>query len=251
MKIFSSLISSLQTDFYLHRKLLVALMLTVIFSYSIYFFGEPLVNEAGKEDGIFEYLTALLFLGASFTLGWIFYKTRNVFFALLALLLFVGSGEEISWGQRIVGFGTPDYLKEHNVQGETTLHNIEILNSNDFDSTQKTGWRKLITVDFLYKLFCMCFGVLLPVLVMYLGFVDQIAKKISLPVPPLLLGSFFLINWLVFKFIQTTLLPLGRGLQYYDTVGEIAEFLSAVVFFVLALSFNKTENLRSLASNRK
>ena len=32
--------------------------------------------------------------------------------------------EEISWGQRIIGFATPEVLIDANSQGETTLHNL-------------------------------------------------------------------------------------------------------------------------------
>ncbi len=36
------------------------------------------------------------------------------------------AGEEISWGQRILGFATPDFLLNLNAQGEFNLHNIKI-----------------------------------------------------------------------------------------------------------------------------
>ena len=35
-----------------------------------------------------------------------------------------GAGEEISWGQRIFDYPTPDILREINSQNEMTLHNI-------------------------------------------------------------------------------------------------------------------------------
>ena len=46
------------------------------------------------------------------------------FFALAIGLLLV-SLEEISWGQRIFGLTNPDYFKQHNVQGEISLHNLD------------------------------------------------------------------------------------------------------------------------------
>jgi len=223
-----------------YRVLFFILSVVMLISYSVYlFFDEARLNSMGDEDGLFEYLTAFFFFLASIDFTLAFARSRNIFFLLLAIILFVGCGEEISWGQRILGFGTPDYLKEHNVQGETTLHNIEILNSNDFDNSLKTGWRKLLTVDFLYKLFCVCFGGLLPMLVFYVTIIKNLALKINLPVPPILLGGFFVINWLTFKLILKFLLPAGRSLQYYDTVGEISEFISSVVFFIIALAFLK------------
>jgi hypothetical protein len=42
-------------------------------------------------------------------------------FALGCLFI---AGEEISWGQRIVGYGTPEELERVNHQGAVTVHNI-------------------------------------------------------------------------------------------------------------------------------
>ena len=45
---------------------------------------------------------------------------------LLALFCFFGAGEELSWGQRIFDFDTPEFFQEHNAQQETGLHNLTI-----------------------------------------------------------------------------------------------------------------------------
>lgn len=100
------MITLIQKEFYLHRTLFTLLVLTVLSSYSVYLLGETVVNQVGQEDGIFEYLTALFFFLAALTLGWTFFRTKKIFFLLLAIVLFVGCGEEISWGQRVFGFGT-------------------------------------------------------------------------------------------------------------------------------------------------
>ena len=70
---------------------------------------------------------------------------RTLSLLALAFLFFVAFGEEISWGQRILGFGTPDSLKELNDQGETNLHNLD------------TG-----AVNVLFQLFWLVYGVLIP-----------------------------------------------------------------------------------------
>lgn len=44
--------------------------------------------------------------------------------AMLSLVLFVMGMEEISWGQRVFQWQTSTYFSEHNVQGETNLHNL-------------------------------------------------------------------------------------------------------------------------------
>lgn len=42
-----------------------------------------------------------------------------------ALAAFYFAGEEISWGQQFIGFGTPECMQDVNRQGEFSLHNIE------------------------------------------------------------------------------------------------------------------------------
>jgi hypothetical protein len=45
-------------------------------------------------------------------------------YAVFAAACFFVLGEEVSWGQRLLGFGTPESLKEINDQDEVTLHNL-------------------------------------------------------------------------------------------------------------------------------
>lgn len=44
----------------------------------------------------------------------------------LALLCFVAFGEETSWGQQILGFDPPDYIKQINKQREINVHNLQL-----------------------------------------------------------------------------------------------------------------------------
>lgn len=54
-------------------------------------------------------------------------RTTAVLYFMLALAAFVVAGEEISWGQRIFGWGTPEALNTVNKQQETNIHNIGIV----------------------------------------------------------------------------------------------------------------------------
>lgn len=83
-----------------------------------------------KEDGIVEYATALFYLLACFLGILIFrsFRQHNVpDIANLYLILSIGfafiCGEEISWGQRLFGIETPEYIAQYNQQGESNLHN--------------------------------------------------------------------------------------------------------------------------------
>jgi len=56
-------------------------------------------------------------------------RTASALHLLLALAAFFVAGEEISWGQRIFGWGTPEALDAINHQGETNVHNIRWVQS--------------------------------------------------------------------------------------------------------------------------
>ena len=79
-----------------------------------------------REDGIVESWTAFAYLLA----GGLFFlatttsrRPRLVLWGLAALMVFI-AGEEISWGQRIVGLETPEQVAAHNVQQELNVHNL-------------------------------------------------------------------------------------------------------------------------------
>ncbi len=82
-----------------------------------------------REDALVENSTAFLFFLTALLLLAIAARGRGVpgrWLYLLGAFAFVfAAGEEISWGQRIFGFETPNYLRDINVKNEFTLHNIE------------------------------------------------------------------------------------------------------------------------------
>ena len=104
------------------------------------FFGYILVTEPfilqsiffdlTTEDSYVENLTAILFFLAGLLLVIVATTECRIFPRCIYILgcvafMFV-VGEEISWGQRIFGFDTPEYLMNINVQNEFTIHNIKI-----------------------------------------------------------------------------------------------------------------------------
>ena len=48
----------------------------------------------------------------------------TIFAGLFCLVLVLMAGEELSWGQRIFQWSTPEFFKENNWQSETNLHNL-------------------------------------------------------------------------------------------------------------------------------
>ncbi len=103
----------------------------------LYFFSQSEnVNERiQEEDGILEYLTALFFMAA----GVIFlhamvskgsnvrepFKDYRLVLILLGILCLFAGLEEISFGQRIVGWDSPEYFEDNSSQEETDFHNFE------------------------------------------------------------------------------------------------------------------------------
>jgi len=216
---------------------LVALCITII-PYSIYaFVNESNIVVIGREDGFVEWLTAISFTLTSAIFLYLFIDAKTIFFLVFALIFLIGAGEEISWGQRIFNFETPDNFKKKNVQEEFTLHNLEAFNSYNQHGNQKTGISKLLTVNFLYKLFCVGYGFILPLLYYSLPFVTKIVDTIKLPVSPFTIGMFFLISWFIFRIILSFLLPDNKDGGYYSTIGEINECVSSMLFLILSIYF--------------
>ena len=98
----------------------------------LFFFREDVARRLVSDDGFVQWMQFLLWgVAALFSYFVIqgyrrYYDSalvRNGFLLLLLLSIFV-AGEEISWGQRLLGIETPVFLEEVNVQGELTVHNL-------------------------------------------------------------------------------------------------------------------------------
>jgi len=231
------------------NALLVAITAAFIgLSFSIYLFlGDAMIEKLGREDGFFEDLTAVFFLAGSIVLLLAFFRKKNWFVLFLAVVLFVGMGEEISWGQRLIGFSTPKAFEKANVQGEFNLHNLEAVNARTFDRQDRLGWSRLLSINFLYKLFWFGYGILLPLGLYASGFVRRLAERLKIPAPPFVLGILFLVNYLIMKTLGTVL-PPHPHLQYLDTLGEAYECGTALVFLAISLYFLRTWRKSSTAS---
>lgn len=116
---------------YQKMSVFIVLALSVV-SILLFSFFPQASREFGEEDGIIEWISFLvLFLSWALVIL-IFIKARaeikrNIFLfsalLILGILFFFMCMEEISWGQRIIGFGSPDLFTE-NSQKETNLHNF-------------------------------------------------------------------------------------------------------------------------------
>lgn len=109
------------------------LMLTISIIPIVYFINAQTYRNIVREDHWAEYATALALLSGGLIISRrliINWKAINfpekLGFVMMALAMFVGFGEEISWGQRIFSLQTPDFFINHNLQNETNIHNLKI-----------------------------------------------------------------------------------------------------------------------------
>ena len=206
---------------------LVALSLAVGLYYFFALGKEAFEQQYVVEDGIVEYGTALFLLGIGiYNLSkFIRYrKLHGLLWAIgtlgFALLFIFGAGEEISWGQRLLGFETPDSLRAINRQEELTLHNIRI---GDFD-VNKLIFSKLLTIVLII------YFVVFPLLFKRVEWIKSLANNFGVPVPQLHHIIIFLIATLI-----VLLIPSGKN-------AELHEFAFAAIFFIIFLfPLNKKE----------
>ncbi len=107
----------------------------VVYAYACLstFFPLDFFYNVSKEDTLIEnFQFFMLLLSAFFSLkaSSYFYKKHKihfVIFALLTILLLLISGDEISWGQRLFHFTTPEFIATNNDQKEMTIHNLSSL----------------------------------------------------------------------------------------------------------------------------
>lgn len=204
---------------FLYTLALVHVLLAILWSYT----HTGLYQAYTTEDGYIEHSTAFLLLMTSF---WCLYKalsirrkTPVVFFSVAAVVFFFGFGEEISWGQRIIGFETPEELQKINTQQEFSFHNIHIrdisLNKLVFSSGLYTG-------VFLYFL---AFPALYRRKTWFRNLIDQI----GLPIPSTTQSILYLISFFSLLLIQQ------------ERKWEMQEFaLACFIFFAFLLPCNRS-----------
>jgi len=106
-----------------------------------------------EEDHFFENLTFLLHMGSAFLFLLLFIRSRKIGisrlipFLLFGFFFFVGM-EEISWGQRLIGLETPQFMKEINTLGETNIHNIMPVNNRE---SVYAGFFVIVSLIFLLR----------------------------------------------------------------------------------------------------
>ncbi|MEM8774443.1 MAG: hypothetical protein AAGF53_05380 [Pseudomonadota bacterium] len=197
------------------RGLLGSIVAILAITIVIAIFGPDFfAHTYAAEDGIVEYATAVFLLIASIVLvrNAISLKSRGMGFAFgltlfYALLFFLASGEEISWGQRIFGWETGEALLEHNKQGETNFHNLVIQTPWGELDLVKTVFGSVLTTVLLIYL------VGLPLLFPRSTFIANLANRLAVPVPRLSHAILAVLSSLVIALIIA-----GRKWEVYELI---------------------------------
>jgi len=136
------------------------------------------------EDLYGEWLQFYLFAAALlFSLRVVFSPSRyRPFFAVLALACLYVIMEEISWGQRIFGWSSPEFFRERNLQGETNLHNLLV-------GPVRTSSKSII--EYLLAGALLVYGVLYPALLSRGNAWARRLDGMGLAAPPLCLWPYF------------------------------------------------------------
>jgi len=212
--------------FKIAAKLLLLLVLLVIMSF---FIDKGLYYEFIMEDGLIEYLTALLLLVISVLLIIKMVKVRYsrgckwlVFNILIALGLFFGFGEEISWGQRIFEVTSSDFFMENNLQKETNLHNLDINGLKINKWVFSYGFSILFGIYFLLSL----------VIYKKHEFVKKNIDEFGIPLPKVFHSIIFIVITIAIMIIPD------------DGKWELWECLFAIVLLMIFLEpYNSAEKL--------
>jgi len=223
----------------------------LVFSYSVIFVVKDIdkIRSLTWERGFYETAGALFFLFAAILFFVAFLKAKkvtnlfiiktnkNIFFLLLSVLFLFAFFEEISWGQKYFHFKTPDAVKEKNLQEEFNLHNLEIFSGRTLDGKTKYGLGKMLTVERLSSLFWFTFCIMLPLLYRYSRPIKKLLDRINIPIVPLFIGPFLLINYFFQKIMiqKYYMNPLKQHLL--SPIIEIKETNIAFLFFVISVWF--------------
>jgi len=165
---------------------------------------ETFSTSFATEDGPIEYATAILIFAAGLVLAILALRNSGrgrVLLGLYALLFIVAAGEEISWGQRILGIQSSEFFESNNFQGETNFHNLVIGDTHLTEFVFGTGLALVI----------MAYLLVLPLLYPRLVWVRRFCEFLYVPVAPKHIGLLA-----IFATVFSAWIDLDRQWEVYE-----------------------------------
>jgi hypothetical protein len=224
------------------------LLAVMIIMYGLLFLPESIYSELIDEERPVESIGALALLVSAVFFFLAFRSTpaardragkiRKLALLGLAALFLIGFGEEISWGQRLLGVGTPHEIESASHQGELNFHNLDALH----------GW---FEIDRLFQLFWFGFGVLVPLGVALYAPARRLIRR-YLPVVPLVTAAALVTNQVLHDVAKAVFegryvnsrFPLSHSLF------ETKESLVALAFAIAAVDLYRRARAEADAAQR-
>lgn len=219
-------------------------------------FSNEVLSHLAREDGPYESVGAFLFLLGAIAFAVLALKPKlyiaersndkypeRWYFYFFTILFVFACGEEISWGQRIFNFSTPESIKEINLQEEFNLHNMEIFHGKTVEGEDKTGIAALFTMHRMYYMSFLTYLFVIPLLFKMNSKIKAFIKKIGLPVPSIVLGILFIFN-LAYGNVMREIYSDLNG----HSIVEIKETVMALILLLIPLSFLNFKKIRRTKS---
>lgn len=165
-----------------------------------------------QEDRPIEWATVWLFGVAGIIQLRKALSNRLPFDILVGLFFLFVAGEEFSWGQRLLGYSSPEYFLAHNYQQEVNLHNLP-------GTVLKPKWILLAALA--------GYGILLPCVALF-GRLRALLSRVGATPPP-----FQLTPWFFAAIILLVWYP-------YSLTGEWVEALAGGLFVAAIVSRPRT-----------
>ena len=138
-----------------------------------------------------------------------------------ALAGLVVLGEEISWGQRIFGFATPEGLAAVNYQREFNFHNLDFVREHLTDSSTS------VLKANLFSLVMMIIGVALPMAALTpIG--RNLMQRFAFPVVPAAYMVIFIGGLLYAKFLRTSAAEPVCAMEVREWIWSMGYFMFAL-----------------------
>jgi len=218
---------------WLRRTAVGSFPVVVVIMAIVLWFDRPTYLRLLREDGVAEWLTFAFLLAAAAGAANIALRQhrglagRDWFFLGFAAVCLLGALEEISWGQRIFGFASPEFFLEHSSQSEINAHNV---------AQKWTGLKtKHVTgvVFFLY-------GAVLPLALRFKR-IELLMHRLAIAIPQ---------KRLVAGFAIAALMMFDKPTRAEEEIGEML-FSLALLFFVALTSAERPLQAAQAATARR
>lgn len=188
---------------------------TLFFLYWVAYREPVLFVRITIEDSWIEYVNFLGWASAALLAGLVLHRRRNqrnpglIVFALVCAIFAM---EEISWGQRLLGVGSPRFFREHNLQSELSLHNF--IRSEQYYAVVAA----LIAAA----------GVILPAAAKQFRPLRDLCEGVGVPLVPISLWPFMLLPGFFMGHYDRYVVPLPDRMELGEMFAGIAASLLAL-----------------------